>query len=223
MTILQNIGPQQASSQGIQTPLPISWLGRADAPATLPASADIYRLSNTQLQNLLAQIGYDQSRWDYTMIGTDNCLGRYQFTTQTLEKYGLLASGSNAAYGTDCINYKTCWRPITIKGSNSYSSYNYNVTSLSTFLASIASQEHLAYQIVYDTYNSLVSNGSIKSSDAEDIVAGMIYVGWTLGVGAQPTYTNASGTGAYAWRYSGVGKGVNSYNSGRYAIVFLSQ
>lgn len=219
--MLQNIGPQQASTQGIQTPLPISWLGRADAPPTLPASADIYRLTGTEVQNLLAQIGYDQSQWDYSKIGTNNQLGRYQFTTQTLENYGLLAAGSNSHYGTDCINYKNCWRPITIKGSNSYSSYNYNVTSLSAFLSSVAGQEHLAYQIVYDTYNKLVKNGSIQDADTADVVAGMIYVGWTLGPGVTPTNTNISGTGAYAWRYSGVGDGANSYNSGRYALGVL--
>jgi hypothetical protein len=219
----QNIGPQQASLQGIQTPLPLSWLGRADAPPTLPASADIYRLSNTQVQNLLAQIGYDKSQWDYSMIGASNQLGRYQFSTQTLENYGLLAAGSNLAYGTDSVNYKTCWRPVTVKGSNSYSNYNYNITSLSGFLTTVASQEHLAYQLIYDTYNALVSNGSILSTDSEDVVAGMIYVGWELGTGSQPTYANASGTGAYAWRYFGVGAGANAYNSGRYSIAFLSQ
>jgi len=221
--MLQNIGPQQASTQGIQTPLPISWLGRSDAPPSLPATADIYRLSNTEIQNLLAQIGYDKSQWDYTKISTNNQVGRYQFSTQTLENYGLLATGSNAHYGTECINYKTCWRPITIRGTNSYNNYNYNVISLTDFLSSIAAQEHLAYQIVYDMYNALVNNGSIQDTDTNDVVAGMIYVGWTLGAGATPTTINISGTGAYAWRYAGVGVAANQYNSGRYAVIVLSQ
>lgn len=221
--MLQNIGPRQASMHGIENPLPISWLGRADAPPSLPATASIYRLTNIEVQNLIAQVGYDKSAWDYALIGADNRLGRYQFTTRTLENYGLLAAGSNDHYGIDCVNYTNCWQPVAIKTSNSYASFNYNITSLSGFLSSIAAQEHLAYQVVYDLYNALVANGSIQAADSDDVVAGMIYVGWTLGAGVSPTYTNASGTGAYAWRYFGIGDGANAYNSGRYAVTFLSQ
>ena len=221
--MLQNIGPRQASTQGIQNPLPIGWLGRTDAPPSLPATASIYRLTNIEVQNLIAQVGYDKSAWDYALIGADNRLGRYQFTTQTLENYGLLATGSNQHYGTDCVNYINCWTPVAVKTSNSYTSVNYNITNLSSFLSSIASQEHLAYQVVYDLYNALVANGSIQDTDNADVVAGMIYVGWTVGAGVQPTSAHLSGTGAYAWRYSGIGDGANSYNSGRYAITILSQ
>jgi hypothetical protein len=221
--MLQNIGPQQAMAQGIQTPLLPSWLGRADAPPGLPATANIYRLTSTEVQNLLAQIAYDKSGWDYTLIGENNRLGRYQFSTQTLENYGLIATGSNAHYGIDCVNYINCWKPVVIRTSNSYASYNYNVNSLTDFLTNTASQEHLAYQIIYDLYNALVANGSIQDSDSDDAVAGMIYVGWTLGAGSKPTATNITGTGAYAWRYSGIGLGANAYNSGRYAVTILSQ
>jgi hypothetical protein len=221
--MLQNIGPQQASKQGITNPLPASWLGRADAPLAIPATASIYRLSNTNVQNLIAQIAYDKSGWDYTLVGTDNRLGRYQFSTQALEYYGLLAAGSNQHYGIDCVNYTNCWQSVTIKTASSYASYDYNITSLSSFLSSNAAQEHLAYQAVYDLYNSLVANESIQDTDTDDVIAGMIYVGWTLGVGTKPTITQISGTGAYAWRYSGVGNGTNSYNSGRYAITILSR
>jgi hypothetical protein len=210
--MLQNIGPQHASVQGIQNPLPPSWLGRVDAPPSLPADANIYRLTSAEVQNLLAQVAYDKSGWDYTLVGADNKLGRYQFSTQTLENYGLLATGSNQHYGTDCVNYTNCWQSVTIKTSNSYASYNYNITSLQGFLSNTVSQEHLAYQVVYDLYNALVANGSIQDADTDDVVAGMIYVGWTLGA-----------VGAYSWRYQGIGNGANSYNSGRYAITILSQ
>jgi hypothetical protein len=221
--MLQNIGPRQASTLGIQNPLPPSWLGRADAPPALPASANIYRLTSVEVQNLLAQIAYDKSGWDYSMIGTDNRLGRYQFTPRTLENYGLLAVGSNDHYGQDCVNYINCWQAVTVKSSNSYVSYNYDATSLTAFLSNVASQEHLAYQVVYDLYNALVANGSIQDSDASDVVAGMIYVGWVLGAGVRPTAANSIGTGAYAWRYSGIGEGANAYNSGRYSITILTQ
>jgi hypothetical protein len=218
-----DIGPHQAAKLGVKNPLPASWLGRADMPTSLPANADIYRLSATEIRNLLAQIAYDKSEWDYSMIGAKNELGRYQFSTQTLERYGLLAADSNLHYGTDSVNYNNCWRPTTIRGANSYSTYNYNIASLNGFLSSTITQEHLAYQVVYDLYNSLMANGAIVDSDANDVVAGMIYVGWTLGYGIKPTVTSPQGTGAYAWRYSGLGKANDQYNSGRYAVTVLSQ
>jgi hypothetical protein len=216
-----DLGIKNASARAVSTPLPISWLGRADAPLN-PTVLNIPQLTNTNIKNLQAQIGYDQSGWDYTKIGTNNQLGRYQFSTTTLEAYGLLATGSNLAYGTDCVNYSTCWRPVTIrKNSNSYANYNYNITNLNGFLTSVASQEHLAYQVILDNYTGLLANGGILESDSADTVSGMIYVGWVLGVGTQPTTNNLQGTGAYAWRYASIGDGINAFNSGRYAVVVL--
>lgn len=215
-----DVGFQQASGHAVVTPLPISWIGRPDAPLSLPAWANIDRLSSAQNTNLLAQIGYDKSTWDYTLIGSNNRVGRYQISTQLLEHYGLLAAGSNKYYGINCINYQKCWRPATIRNTNSYADYIYNITSLSGFLTSPASQDHLAYQILYDTYRTLTGVDAILESDSIDIVAGMIYVGWELGAGTQPSYGNPIGTGAYAWRYSGQDNGINAFNSGRYAVLF---
>lgn len=218
-----DIGPQNAKGQSVQNPLPPSWLGLPTAPLHIPDSAKIFQLTSPQVRALQGQISYDASGWNYQLIGSDNQLGRYQYNTQTLENYGLLAAGSNAQYGTDCVNYLHCWKSTTIRGSNAFSAYTYNVTSLSAFLTSTATQDHLAYQIVYDLYNTLASLGAITQQDTADVVAGMIYVGWKLGAGSLPTNTNISGTGAYAWRFSGIGNGVAPYNSGRYAVATLSQ
>ena len=218
-----DIGIQYSSGLAIPTPLPTNWLGLASAPCPLPDWANTYRLTTTQHQNLVAQIGYDQSQWDYSKIGTNNQIGRYQISTTTLEDYGVLAHGSNASYGIDCINYLTCWNSRTLrKNTNSYANYLYSATSLNNFLSSTVSQDHLMYQIIYDTYNQLVSNTAIQPSDSNDIVAGMIYVGYILGVGNQPNLINNTGTGAYGWRYSGVGNGSSAYNGGRYAVTVLS-
>ena len=142
----------------------------------------------------------------------------------TLEDYGLLAVGSNATYGTDSVNRRTCWRSVTIRrNTNGYSNYLYNTTRLSDFLSNQVAQEHLAYQRLYDLYNDLTNVGAILSTDTTETVAGMIYVGWVLGVGTSATNSNPAGTGAWGWRYSGIGSGVNSYNAGRYAITVLSQ
>ena len=201
----------------------MSWLGRADAPLSFPAWANIGRLTPAEIRNLVAQIGYDKSIWNYELVGSNNQLGRYQFATTTLESYGLLTPGSNKAYGTNCVNYQACWHPATVKSANSNGNYNYNITSLQGFLTSRAAQDHLAYQVIYDLYTALLRNTGIVATDTDDVVAGMIYVGWNLGAGTAPTSSNLSGTGAYAWRYFGIGDGTPPYNSGRYSITVLSQ
>ena len=87
-----DLGIQNARAHLIVNPLPLSWLGRADMPPALPAYANIDRLTATQVRNLQAQIGYTQSQWNYSLIGSSNQLGRYQFSTTLLESYGILHS-----------------------------------------------------------------------------------------------------------------------------------
>jgi hypothetical protein len=211
-----------ARGQAIATPLPQSWLGLTTAPPTPPTWASVGILSTGQIKNLQAQIGYDLSQWNYGLVGTNNQLGRYQFSTPMLEAYGLLAQGSNTEYGVDCVNYRHCWQPTQFdNGINAYQRYFYNVDSISSFLTNISAQEHLAYQRIVDLYVTLTDNGAIQSADSAEVVAGMIYVGWTLTVGQAPTIEDPNGTGAWAWRYSNIGSGANSYNSGRYTIAVL--
>jgi len=205
------LGIIQASNTPIRTPLPISWINRADAPGEVPAWASIGVLTGVQLRNLQAQIGYDKSTWDYSKIGTNNELGRYQFTSTTLESYGLLITGSNKSYGNDCVNYKNCWKQMAIRSTNSYGNYLYDLKSLGEFLGSTVGQDHLSYQILYDTYTMLLQSGAVTENDSAEVLAGMMYVGWELG--------NA----AYQWRYENIGNGAAAFNSGRYAIVVLSQ
>jgi hypothetical protein len=217
-------GIQAASKHAIDNPLPLSWLGRPDMPPALPAYANIEKLSAVQVRNLQAQIGYTQSVWNYKLIGGDNQLGRYQFTTDTLESYGILAAGSNQAYDTDCVNYKNCWRTVTIKKTtNGYANYLYDNKTLNDFLSNTSAQEYLAYQVIYDLYNNLSKIEAIQDTDSSDVIAGMISVAWVLGVGTTPTFAHTSGTGAYAWRYHNVGAGEIPYNQGRYTMAVLSQ
>jgi hypothetical protein len=216
-------GIRAATAYPIQNPLPPSWLGRLDAPPTPPAWANFKKLTAAQIQNLQSQIAYDQSGWDYKKIGDQNQLGRYQFGTQLLEDYGLLAPGVNAAYGVDCVNYIHSWTPIYFNnGINAYQNYFYNSTSLNEFLNNSIAQEHLAYQRLVDLYITGLDAGIILETDDTDVTAGMITVAWVLGVGTAGTATNIQGTGAWAWRYYNIGNGASAYSSGRYAIDVLS-
>ena len=217
-------GIQSATGVPILNPMPINWLGKIGIPVSPPSWASISTLYSTQIRNLQAEISYDQSKWEYQLIGANNAIGAYQFSTQILENYGLLATGSNAEYGTDCVNYRNCWQQVLVRNStNSYANYLYNIQNLNGFLTNTIAQDHLAFQYIFDLYNGLVSIDAITSTDSADIIAGMIYVAWQLGVGTTPDHNSSTGTGAYAWRYYNLGLGANAFNSGRYAITVLSQ
>jgi hypothetical protein len=217
-----DLGIRAALGTAIENQLPTSWLGRPDVPFTPPSWATIGKLSNTQVRNLQAQVAYNLSFWELNKTGPGNLLGRYQFAPSELEFYGLLATGSNAAYGNDCVNYINCWRPTVYNNIiNAYQNYFYNTTSLNSFLTSQAAQDHLSYQKLVDTYLALLQNGAIVETDSSEVVAGMIYVGWTLGAGI-PGGNDGGGTGAWAWRYFNRGQGTNSFNSGRYSVTILS-
>lgn len=219
-----DIGIKSSIGKPIANPLPKSWLGLSSAPPGTPSWATVGPLSSTQTTNLQAQIAYDLSKWDYTKIGNNNQLGRYQFNSLLLESYGLIAAGSNKAYGSNCINYQYCWRPVYLSNEvYQYENYFYNTTSLDSFLSNNIAQEHLAYQRLVDLYVGLSAIDAILPSDATDIVAGMIYVAWILGVGSTPDKINPTGTGAYSWRYYGTNDAGAIFNSGRYAITVLGQ
>ena len=219
-----DVGIQSALGLPIANPLPSSWLGRADAPSVVPSWANIGVLTGTQIRSLLAQIGYDLSAWNYSLVGANNQLGRYQINTSTLELYGLLAPGSNANFGTDCVNYKICWRPTVVNnGINVYQNYFYNITSIQQFFTVTQAQDHLAYQILADLYAAAINAEVIYPTDSADTVAGMLYVCWTLGVGTSASLNTPGGTGAWAWRNLNFGiNGTSSFNSGRYAATVLS-
>ena len=212
------------AAQGVPVvnPLPVSWLGLTTAPVQPPTWSNIGPLNNTQIKNLLAQIGYDQSAWDYTLVDNNNTLGRYQITPALLESYGLLATGSNAAYGNSCVNYRHCWQPTYINnGQNVYENYFYNITNLTEFLNTPVAQEHLAYQRISDLYVESANAGVIQPRDSSETVAGMIYVAWALGVGQGPEDINS----AWAWRYNNANSttGINKFNAGRYSVAVLSR
>jgi|CryBogDrversion2_4_1035264.scaffolds.fasta_scaffold27104_2 hypothetical protein len=208
-----DIGPTQATGQPVVNPLPVSWTNLPTAPATLPDWANFGRLTARQIQNLLFQIGYSLSQWDSQLIGINNALGRYQIQPMTLEYYGLLLSGSVETYGNTSVYYRRCWTPAYIRSdTNSYANYLYNSQSLWDFLDNTPAQDHLAYQILYDSYVTLSRINGITDSDTADTVAGMLSVAWQLG-----------SDGASAWRQTGQGAGADqAFNAGRYVIAVLS-
>jgi hypothetical protein len=218
---MADIGIQTAAGGVVPTPLPQTWLGKNTMPIVQPSDTAITQLTAGQARTLVAQIGYDASAWDYTKIGTNNEVGRYQIAPQELEDYGLLANGSNKQYGNACVNYRHCWSPKYIN-TGTATTYFYNINSLGEFLNNSTAQDHLIYQILNTTYLNAKKINVITDADSADIVAGMLYVALKIGVGTLPTSIQPMGTGAYAWRYFNVGNGNDSFNSGRYSTSPMS-
>ena len=198
---MSDLGIISARGASVQTPLPIGWLGRTDAPISVPVTYQIPTLTPSQLECVVAQIGFDKSQWNYALIGDTSSLGRYQFSANQLETYGFLIGGSVLKYGEDSVFKRGCWVPTN---------YTYGITSMQSFLTGMAAQDHLIYQILSDTYAGLVKNGGIQETDSVDIVGGMLYAGLNLGI-----------ANAQIWRTSGIGNGIVPFNSGRYAITVL--
>jgi hypothetical protein len=214
-----DLGIQQAAKSAPKNPLSSGWLGRATAPLSRPDWSAIAGLTAAQHTNLLAQIGYDKSAWDYEKIGTSNELGRYQISPATLEEYSLLVAGSYASYGADAVNYRHVWR----QPNNTYANYLEDISGLNGFLSNPTAQELLAYGILLNLYNEAVRVKAIQTTDGAETLAGMLYVAWQLGAGSMASSVNPTGTGAFAWRYFNEGSGADYYNAGRYAIAVLSK
>lgn len=216
---MTDVGIQRASRRAPDQPLPVSWLGKANMPRPVPDWATIPALSSIQQRNLVAQLAYSQSSWDYNKIGSDNQLGMYQFLAVTLEQYGLLVPGSTQAYDTEAVNYRHCWRSTLVEETD----YNFSVSSCTDFLDNAIAQDYLAYKVLQDIYTALTKNTAVLGTDSAEVVAGMMAVAWYIGAGSRPTQNNPVGTGAYAWRYAGVGTADVYYVQGRYSVTVLSR
>jgi len=219
-----SLGITQAATVSLSGTLPKGRLGLTTAPTAPNQTLAIDRFSTINLRCLAAQIGYNASGWDYTKISSKFLIGSYQVGAQTLENYGFLVPGSAKIYGADAVNRNFNWQPITVrKNTSSYSTYNTKIGSLKDFLSTPGFQDALAYQILHDTYYALYQSNAITDSDPTDVIAGMMYVAWVLGVGSTPTNATPNGTGAWAWRFHNMGNAANYYNLGRYTVTVLSQ
>jgi hypothetical protein len=162
----------------------------------------IATLNQNQMTAYYAQLGKQQSDNDYTKIGTDGKVGKYQFNYTTLQNLGYV--------GQACKN-------------NSQMQTNPNVwtgkdgaTSLDAFINLTNIQETAIADYTMGNYNAMASNGAITGDLAPEEMAGMLAVGHLLGP-----------NGAYTWRTtgSGVAAGVtgNSYfQMGKFSATILA-
>lgn len=196
-------GPAAASKQNVSNGMPKEWLGKPDVPKP---SGGIGPLSTYQTQCLMAQIAFNESRWDYTVINQFNFVGRYQFGAPALADCGYIKPDYIKQYGGNkCLNVSMAW---TNKDG---------IGSIEEYKSTPSAQESAMFDLMNRNYKTMVRIGAIKSDDDLCTVAGLIQVAHLLGAG-----------GAKSWRNSGGGADANGttgatyFNRGRYAIDVLA-
>lgn len=197
-------GPKAATGQNVSNPVNRSYLSRDDAPNP---PGGIGPLSQLQVKALMTQLGYSESRFNYSITNPYGYAGKYQFGAAALTDLKYIKQDAYRQYGGNrAMNYESSWA-----GKN-------GVNSLQDWLSNRAAQESAMYDLLTLNYNTLVKSGGIKTGDDFCTVAGMLTVAHLLGAG-----------GARTWRQTASGQDANNtsgttyYNRGRYAIDVLAR
>lgn len=196
-------GPASAASQNVSNGMPKEWIGKPDCPNP---SSGIGPLSTYHVKCLMAQIAFNESRWDYKVSNQFNFVGRYQFGAPALADCGYIKPDYVKQYGGNkCLNITSSW---TNKDG---------IGSIEDYKSTPSAQENAMFELMNRNYKTLVRIGGIKPDDDLCTIAGLIQVAHLLGAG-----------GAKNWRNSGGGQDANGttgatyFNRGRYAIDVLA-
>lgn len=119
-------------------------------------------LKSKDLDRLLLALGKSLSENNYSKIGANGELGKYQFTVDNLVTLGyvFLLGGTNLDRG--------------ILDDNSLWTGQENVRSKEQFLANRTVQENSMLSLIKNNYDALKKLGKIKESDNYQIVAGLL-------------------------------------------------
>lgn len=198
---MADIGILNAVGKSVSLPIPMSWLGRADAPmhrGTFGTFTDV------QINNMMAQLAYSCSQWNTKSFDlTKYVLGKYSVTSAQLAQYGYLNSNFVQSHGPSSFTYSIAWT-----GQD-------GLADAAQFLLSSTTQDTLAYWLMQTNYNNLLALGGITADDSASVIAGMLFVAHLLG----------SADLAKQWRQVGStnNQTYDFYNAGRYAIEVVSQ
>ena len=171
-----------ASYPGVVTGIQYN-LGVEDIPkvgsyssASAPrANGPIGNLQTSQVESLMASIGYGSSGGDPSKTGADYGvirpsleIGRYGVDAEQLERRGYLKAGSTVTYGKEAILRDDVW---TDKNS---------IDGLETFLTSAGEQDAILHKQLEENYTALVNKGAITADSPPNHVAGMLAVSQKL-------------------------------------------
>jgi hypothetical protein len=189
---IKDIGTKQAESFTLSNPAPVGEFIAQPAPV-----AGIGGLSNSEVQGLFAQYGYNSSNNNYDTINDRGLVGKYGLSSQDLISQGYLLEG-------------TPQTKEALENPNNWIGKN-GINSVDNFLSSPAVQERTMYDTTRDTYAKLEGLGLITSTTTAEDAAGL--------VGAAKY---SSPDTVYQWVTKGSAvdpKVIDAYNSSKYSVT----
>lgn len=126
-------------------------------------------LIQSDVNTILNAIGSEVSSNNYSKIGEDNELGKYQFTAATLINLGYVKRPTDGLVDN------------TILDNNEYWTGKNGIVSKTSFLNSSNIQEQIAQEQFKRIYDTLVRQGKVKETDDRAIVGGLIASGFIVG------------------------------------------
>jgi hypothetical protein len=152
---IKDVGTKQAESFTIADPAPVGEFIAQPAPI-----AGIGSLSNTEVQGLFAQYGYNSSNNTYDTVNEQGLAGKYGLSNQDLISQGYLIEGTPQT--REALENPNNW--IGKDGIN----------SLDNFTSSPAVQERTMYDTTRDTYAKLEGLGLITATTTSEEAAGLV-------------------------------------------------
>ena len=204
-----DVGITKAGGQPVEQPTcPAEYLAKTttyNPPSNFGAKAP--NLSQAQAKAMMAELGYFESKFDYSYKSTDGTrIGKYAVDAKYLADAGYIKPDAIRQYGTS-----------TLSNTNSWTGRE-GIQSQDDFFNSPNTQETIQYNEFTDNYAALLANGGIKADDDVCTAAGMMFVAHQM----------RSVTTAKMWRTDGgvfdalARDGAVYYNHGRYAIDILA-
>lgn len=208
-----NVGITNATNKSITNQCPSDWLFKPELyKATGPISTSAPYLTQTYATNMLAELAYFESKWDYTLTSPNGILvGKYQVDANYLADAGYVKPDAVTQYGDSTLKQDESWT-----GTD-------NINSQADFIANKQIQDSLQNQEFNSNYSRLVSNQGIYQSDDICTAAGMLFVAHKYRSADLAAEWRRTGSVANPPAYTGVaGSAEEYYNHGRYAIDVLS-
>jgi hypothetical protein len=165
------------------------------------------KFNQKQAKALMAELGYFESQFDYTMTSSDGTrIGKYQVDAAYLVTAGYIKPDAVKQYGT-----------ATLANPNSWTGRD-GIQSQNDFFSSANTQDAIQYNEFKSNYSALIANQGILPTDDICTSAGMLFV----------AHQFRTADLALQWRKQGaltdtLGRnGTDYYNQGRYAIDVLA-
>lgn len=126
-------------------------------------------LKTQDLKSIFAALGSELSNNNYTKIGDNGELGKYQFTASMLIDLGYVQRPAGGIISNTILDTPSLWNNLN------------GIKSKTDFINNTAEQETAMFSNTQNNYNTLVRLGKIKETDDYKIVGGLIASAHVMG------------------------------------------